>query len=331
MISVIVPVYKVESYIRRCVDSILAQSYTDFELILVDDGSPDGCGEICDEYAKCDSRIKVIHKENGGLSSARNAALDYVCEEKRAEWISFIDSDDWVHPEYLSVLLSAAEKAGAQIAVSDFIMTDGDAVGDTSDDVYTYSPEEFWVKRRSPIACAKLYKRELFENMRYPLGKLHEDEFLTYKLIFACEKVVYTPSKTYFYYQNQSSIMGSSWTPRRMHGIEAITEQRDFFKENGYKKARQKTECALAQVYTDNICFARTNNKEGKYDKEIESMLSGLRKHLSKNAKHVPMRYSERFYIIAFPEREKSILRKSSRRKKMVAFLKKIAKALRLR
>ena len=210
MISIIVPVYKVESYIRRCVDSILAQSYADFELILVDDGSPDGCGKICDEYAEKDSRIKVIHKENGGLSSARNAALDVVCEEKRAEWITFIDSDDWVHPEYLERLISAANKSGAQVVLSDFIMTDGEATGEVSENVFCYSPEDFWVARRSPIACAKLYRRELFENMRYPVGKLHEDEFLTYKLIFACEKVAYTPSKTYLYFQNAGSIMGSS-------------------------------------------------------------------------------------------------------------------------
>lgn len=331
MISIIVPVYKVEPYIRRCVDSILSQTYSDFELILVNDGSPDGCGAICDEYANNDSRIRVIHKENGGLSSARNAALDVVCEEKQAEWITFIDSDDWVHPEYLRVLLSAAQVCGAQIAISDFVMTQGDAEGDISGTVSVYSPEDFWAKRRSPIACAKLYRREIFDNMRYPVGKLHEDEFLTYKLIFACDKVAYTPSKTYFYYQNPESIMGSSWTPRRMHGIEAITEQRDFFKKNGYKKARKITERALAQVYADNINFAVANNDGGKYDKEIESMVSDLRRHLSKNSKYVSIRISQAYYILAFPEKEKRIRKKAARRQKAVAFIKKILKKIGLR
>ena len=104
-ISVIVPVYKVEKYIHRCVDSILSQTFTDFELILVDDGSPDNCGKICDEYAEKDIRIHVIHQENGGLSAARNAGIDWVFANSDSEWITFIDSDDWVHPEYLERLL----------------------------------------------------------------------------------------------------------------------------------------------------------------------------------------------------------------------------------
>lgn len=107
-ISVIVPVYKVEPYLNRCVDSILRQTYQDFELILVDDGSPDRCGEICDEYARQDSRIHVIHKENGGLSDARNAGIDWVEANSDSRWLIFADSDDWVHPELLARLLDAA-------------------------------------------------------------------------------------------------------------------------------------------------------------------------------------------------------------------------------
>ena len=111
-ISVIVPVYKVEKYIHRCVRSILGQTYADFELILVDDGSPDNCGVICDEYAAKDSRVVVIHQENGGLSAARNAGIDWVFANSDSQWLSFIDSDDWVHPEYLQRLLDAATYAG---------------------------------------------------------------------------------------------------------------------------------------------------------------------------------------------------------------------------
>ena len=106
-ISVIVPVYKVEPYLNRCVDSILRQTYQDFELILVDDGSPDRCGEICDEYARQDSRVHVIHKENGGLSDARNAGIDWVEANSDSQWLIFADSDDWVHPELLARLLDA--------------------------------------------------------------------------------------------------------------------------------------------------------------------------------------------------------------------------------
>ena len=102
IISVIVSVYKVEPYIRQCVDSILAQTFTDFELILVDDGSPDNCGAICDEYAAQDCRVRVIHQENGGLSAARNAGIDWAFANSDSQWLAFVDSDDWVHPDYLA-------------------------------------------------------------------------------------------------------------------------------------------------------------------------------------------------------------------------------------
>ena len=121
LISIIVPVYKVEKYIHRCVDSILAQTFTDFELILVDDGSPDNCGIICDEYALKDNRIHVIHKENGGLSDARNAGIDWAFENSNSEWITFIDSDDWVHPKCLEALVRAAQIYGTEIAICNYI------------------------------------------------------------------------------------------------------------------------------------------------------------------------------------------------------------------
>ena len=117
LISVIVPVYKVEKYIHRCVDSILAQTFTDFELILVDDGSPDNCGMICDEYALKDNRIHVIHKENGGLSDARNAGIDWAFEHSNSEWITFIDSDDWIHSRYLEKLYQTVNQFDCQISV----------------------------------------------------------------------------------------------------------------------------------------------------------------------------------------------------------------------
>ena len=127
VISVIVPVYKVEPYLHRCVDSILSQTYTDFELILVDDGSPDNCGAICDKYAKLDSRIHVLHKKNGGLSSARNAGIDWVFANSDSQWFSFIDSDDWVHPQYLELLYQAVKAYEVRISQCLHIETDGTA------------------------------------------------------------------------------------------------------------------------------------------------------------------------------------------------------------
>ena len=119
-ISVIVPVYKVEKYIHRCVDSILGQTYADFELILVDDGSPDNCGAICDEYAAKDSRVVVIHQENGGLSAARNAGIDWAFANSDSQWISFVDSDDWIHPCFLERLWQAARTYRVSISCCKF-------------------------------------------------------------------------------------------------------------------------------------------------------------------------------------------------------------------
>ena len=116
-ISVIVPVYKVEPYLRRCVDSILAQTFPDIEVILVDDGSPDGCPAICDEYAQLDKRVKVIHQKNQGVSAARNAGLDWVFANSDSQWISFVDSDDWVHPRFLAYLYQAAVEYNVKISV----------------------------------------------------------------------------------------------------------------------------------------------------------------------------------------------------------------------
>ena len=124
-ISIIVPVYKVEKYIHRCVDSILGQTFTDFELILVDDGSPDGCPAICDKYAANDSRIHVIHQQNGGLSAARNAGIDWAFANSDSQWLSFIDSDDWVHPEYLQRLLDAALGHDVSVSICGYEQTEG--------------------------------------------------------------------------------------------------------------------------------------------------------------------------------------------------------------
>ena len=117
-ISVIVPVYKVEQYLRRCVDSILSQTFSDFELILIDDGSPDRCGEICDEYKQRDGRVVVIHQSNGGLSAARNTGIIWSLENSDSDWLTFVDSDDWVHSEYLERLFRAVNKYGTKISVS---------------------------------------------------------------------------------------------------------------------------------------------------------------------------------------------------------------------
>lgn len=243
-ISVIVPVYNVEPYIHRCVDSILAQTFTDFELILVDDGSPDNCGKICDEYAEKDSRIRVIHQENGGLSVARNAGIDWAFNNSDSLWLSFVDSDDWVRSEYLELLYIAAIEHNVAVSVCGYTETTGDepdiAEGYIESQIWT--PEDFYMERHvdAIVAWGKLYRKECFQTMRYPVGKIHEDEYVTYRILFEREKLVFVDASLYAYYVNPKGITKSEWTLQRLDAIDALEEQILFFSNSNFPKLRDQ-------------------------------------------------------------------------------------------
>lgn len=236
-ISVIVPVYKVENYLRRCVDSILNQTFRDFELILVDDGSPDCCGRICDEYAASYPFIHVIHRENGGLSAARNSGIDWAFANSGSQYLAFVDSDDWLAPEYLEMLYRAVQETGCAISICGLQRTTGEALPDhQSYDVRVMASEDYYCSPTvhdgvTVVAWNKLYRKDLFSSLRYPEGKLHEDEFTTYRLVFAVDKVAVIQAKLYAYFQNNAGIMRSKWSPRRMHSLEAMEQQIRFAKE----------------------------------------------------------------------------------------------------
>lgn len=216
-ISVIVPVYKVEDLLCRCVDSILAQTYSDFELILVDDGSPDRSGEICDYYAERDHRVRVIHQENGGLSAARNTGISLAC----GEYLSFVDSDDMIHPQMLELLLHSLETHQADLVSTRYICF-RDAVPEMSvlhklgesvltqndylDHLYPYHFEQIGVS-----AWGKLYKRHLFDTLRYPEGKIYEDLHIYLELLKLCSKIVVLDTPMYYYYLGNVSITKSSY------------------------------------------------------------------------------------------------------------------------
>jgi glycosyltransferase involved in cell wall biosynthesis len=246
LISVIVPVYKVGAYLNKCVDSVLGQSYGNFELILIDDGSPDRCGEICDEYAARDSRVRVIHKENGGLSAARNSGIEIA----RGDYLTFLDSDDWIHGLYLERLRDLLFTASADIAAGNFICTAGEdrEVGLTNPKVEVFSNLEALEQLtgrlyvQMVIACAKLYKRDLFTGIRFPPGKFHEDEFTTHKLLYKAAKIVVTSEQLLYYRQREDSIMGGKLNiKKRSHVAQAFRERAEFFNEIGLKEAGDKT------------------------------------------------------------------------------------------
>lgn len=241
-VSVIVPVYKVEPYLRRCVDSILAQTFTDFELILVDDGSPDNCGAICDEYAQKDSRVHVIHRANGGLSAARNAGIDWVFANSNSEWLSFVDSDDWVHPQMLERLYHAVLEHNVKVSICGYEETRGDIQWTNAGAVQArlWPVEQFYVERsvNATVAWGKLYARECFADLRYPVGKIHEDEYVTYRILFEYEQIAVIETPMYAYFSNRQGITKSRWTPKRLDGIAAFEEQISFFDEQNMRAAR---------------------------------------------------------------------------------------------
>lgn len=231
LVSIIIPIYKVEPYLRRCLDSVLNQTYSNLEIILVDDGSPDKCPQLCDEYAAKDNRIIVIHKKNGGLSDARNAGLD----KSNGEYISFVDSDDWIDEKYVDKLLNIALKENADISIGENIKIHGNFhITPSETTIKSYSSKEALIHLFTHnhiafnISCGKLYKKHLFSSLRFPVGKFHEDEFTTYLLFYNAKKISYTSAILYYYYQRTDSIVSI----RHPWDVLEFLEQRYiFFKE----------------------------------------------------------------------------------------------------
>lgn len=246
-ISVIIPVYNVEKYLRRCIDSVINQTFNDFDLILVDDGSFDNCPFICDEYAKMDRRIHVVHQKNGGLSAARNTGIDWSIKNSNSEWITFIDSDDWVHKDYLHIMFESVEKYHVDLCICGFKETK-ELIDDEK--IYSYvgkkiNTEEAYSMNHLNInvisSCAKLYRKSLWNDIRFPVGKLHEDRFTTHKIIFQTKTLAHVENCLYYYFFNVSSIVHSSWSPKRLDDFQAVKEQILYFEVNGYEKAWIRT------------------------------------------------------------------------------------------
>jgi len=245
LISIIVPIYKVEDYLDRCIQSILNQSYKNIEIILVDDGSPDRCGSICDAYALTDSRVKVIHKENGGLSDARNAGL----EVANGSLIGFVDSDDLIHPRMYEFMLHALTSTHSDISICYY------TAFSTETPKHTESPSNYVVINNIQAMEAlfsfdavnftltwnKLYKAELFEQIRFPKGKTREDEFTTHQILYKAHKIVFLKKHLYYYFERPDSIMRENSMMNEFNYTEAQESRLDFFHKNGLKNLENTT------------------------------------------------------------------------------------------
>ena len=302
-ISVIVPVYKVEKYLKRCIDSILAQTFTDYELILVDDGSPDNCGCICDEYAQKDTRIHVIHKSNGGLSDARNAGIEWVLNNCRTKYIAFIDSDDWVHNDYLYVLYKSLLQSGTRVSIVPFLR-----VSNYFEDNNTFEAEfeickteELYCEKKKNFITAwgKLFFLEDFRSIRFPVGKLHEDEYTIYKVLFNSQNVTYINIPLYYYFDNKSGITSNPSIKSWMDQIYSIGEQIAFL-ENQYPRAFKIAVDTYLRYLGRTYDYLRKTSVNSLECKEVRKMLSESLKKYSISIINSPY-----YYELLYPKEMK--------------------------
>ena len=303
-ISIITPVYKVEKYLRRCVDSVLKQSFSDFELILVDDGSPDQSGAICDQYASEDNRVRVIHQKNGGAAVARNTGLDAAS----GKWIAFIDSDDWVHPDYLRVLHETAEQKHADLVTCRYETTSGvSAVGDAavSPIVSSEDREEYWLGDRTGavVPWGKLYRSELFEGIRYPVGRTAEDEFVTYKLIFGCNCLVVIENVMYRYFINEQSVSHRNYLDRLSDVLEAFREHEAFFRKSPWENVYRMEVEYYAAAWSDAIWITKKQKDEAS-KRLTKELRAELRCFLESHKHLIPFEKRKDIYISAYPNHE---------------------------
>ena len=276
LISIIVPVYKVEKYLKKCIESILYQTYKNYELILVDDGSPDCCPVICDNYSEKDDRVTVIHKQNGGLSDARNAGMAIA----KGNFICFVDGDDYVSEDFCELLLNAVLKSNADMAICNYLVVDenGNSIQEKNAHLpikdECISSQEFIKEYCGKygwyyvIACNKIYKRELFENVKYPVGKQHEDAFVIHHLVSRCKRIACVKKALYFYVQRQGSIM-SQKSVRNMDLGEALIDQYKFAKKNKNIILRKYAARRLSFELEKWITICKDNPKASQKYKEL--------------------------------------------------------------
>lgn len=239
-ISVIVPVYRAENYLRACVDSILSQSFSDIQVILVDDGSPDNCGAICEEYASRDSRVVSIHQKNQGQAAARNHALPLA----QGKWLCFVDSDDRIHPQMLEILYRAAMESGAGISMCAMLEAaafpeDFDAPREMVYECFTMDEKNLlslWDRDAYPgwVACAKLIRREYVEGYPFQEGRVYEDNEAVCHWLLPAKTVASVPQSLYFYRTNPDSTTKSKFSLKKLDYLWALERIMVYYRSIGY-------------------------------------------------------------------------------------------------
>lgn len=316
-ISVIVPVYKVEPYLPKCLDSICNQTFRDMEIILVDDGSPDNCGKICDEYMEKDPRIRVIHKENGGLSSARNAGISIA----QAELIGFVDSDDWIEPDMFEFLYTNLIQEDADISVCGIYEHKGNNISLMCDDSLHESATgqdavENYLKLTftGNASVNKLYRRSLFSDILFPQGRTWEDSFIMVRLIDAARKVVYHTQPKYHYLRRDDSLSAKNYRPELRDCVESHMFIHQYISEKYPTLAHYSEQsCLWAHFFLLDAMMLHS----GAVDREDKKKtIAYLRKNMNKilcNSTYTKARKLALLTLMIHPSLYKTLLRLQNR------------------
>lgn len=305
-ITVIIPVFNVAKWLPECLDSIINQSYRKLEIIVVDDGSTDESGKICDHYGRIDDRIKVIHQKNGGLSAARNAGIDAAS----GDYIVFIDSDDYVNPKHIEYLYTLISKLNSDMSVCQLYYVDENGnviphVNDCNDNKtvngnFDCMKEYLSGNAIGTVACRKLYRKDLFDDgIRFPVGRYNEDVWTTYKLIAKCNSIAIGSKELYAYRQRQGSIMNSKFSPKHMDAVYGAIEKNAFV-EKYYPALAHYT--ARDIIYASNVCSRLiAYSKPTNYKRYVDVLQPLYRKYLkyflSSSVKKISKLYAVLAYI----------------------------------
>lgn len=299
--SIVVPVFNVALFLPHCLESLAEQSYRDVEIIVVDDGSTDASGQICDRYARQDPRVRVVHQPNAGLAAARNVGM----ATASGEYVLFVDSDDWAGADLVAHLRDVMDHTNADVVVGDFVSTanekerprpapSGNAMLLTPDDAIRtlMGPQHvLWT-----VAWGKLFRRSLLTGLEFPQGRLHEDEFFTYRALARAERVAHTTAASYFYRQRAGSIMASPLDLRRgRDAIDAYRERADFLRQRGPADLVSE---ASAQVFRRQLQLYRVLDEDQHTTarRELRREMRGLARELS----GMPIGRGFRLFSIAY-------------------------------
>ena len=231
-VSVIVPIYNVAPYLRKCLDSLRSQTMKEIEIICIDDGSTDRSGEIAEEYSKVDERFRVIHTENRGLSAARNRGI----KEAKTEWIMFVDSDDWVRSVFCEMPLKAAVNNGSDLIIFGYFNVKNGRTNKNKLKHHGVLSREMAIKHVDSYAWNKLYRKNLFKNIRYPIGRIYEDLATTHKLIYASTRILSLPNNLYYHTYRKDSISQLQSVVNKREGFKAAFQRSKELKLLGCSK-----------------------------------------------------------------------------------------------